>query len=145
MWMQPDHRLMVGVGIEVPLQLPARRAEIREAEARSRAAASLRQGTEDALSRELESARARYAEARHVLRLYDHRLLPAARTRVRVAQAAFESGSEDFDTLIDAERGLRGAELGRAEAVAQVWTRHAELLVASGRPLTSPRSAEVSP
>ena len=132
MWMQPEHRWMLGLGVEVPLQQGARRAELRQAEALAEAARAEREYVEDAVAAELQSARASLQEARHVLRLFDERLLPAARTRVAVARAAFEVGAKSFDTLIDAERSLRDAELGRVGAVALTWTRESELVVASG-------------
>jgi len=145
MWMAPQHQWMVGIGVELPVQVAGRRAEIREAEALAQAATASREALEDELAADLEQAQARFAEALHVVALYDERLLPTARTRVEVARAAFEAGVEDFDTLIDAERGLREDELGRVSAVARAWTRHAELRLAAGLLPLSTDPSEVTP
>jgi outer membrane protein TolC len=50
-----------------------------------------------------------------------------ARDRLAASRAAFESGEGTFLELIDADRGLRNAELGAEEAVVTLWRRRAEL------------------
>jgi outer membrane protein TolC len=54
-------------------------------------------------------------------------MLPVARDRLAASRAAFESGQGSFLELIDAERGLRSAELDSEQAIVALWRRHAEL------------------
>ena len=75
----------------------------------------------------------RLAEARHVVRLFRDRLLPAARDQVDAARSGFETGRNSFLALIDAERNLRNVELGYEETLADLGRRRAELDRALGR------------
>ena len=69
----------------------------------------------------------RLREAHHLVELARDRMLPVSRDRLAASRAAFESGQGSFLELIDAERGLRRAELEYEEAVVTLWRRHIEL------------------
>jgi len=60
-------------------------------------------------------------------------LVPAARDQVQAARSGFETGTNSFLALIDAERNLLNVELGHEEALANLGRRRAELDRALGR------------
>jgi outer membrane protein TolC len=129
---EKDLQPFVGLELELPLALGRRRAALDEARARLAGAESDAAGVEDELRFAVESALAREHEARHVLSLYQSRLLPAASDQVEAARASFETGESSFLSLIDAERNLRAVRLGREEARRELSRSHAELRRAIG-------------
>jgi outer membrane protein TolC len=133
MWDMPEHRLMAGVSVNVPLQLGRRRAAVDAAEAEVIRQRSEQAAAEDRIAAEVETARRRLLEAQHLAHLYETRILPAHGDRVRSARAGFESGDVDFETVIAAERALRDAQLSHVTAVADRGRRSAELDRAVGR------------
>jgi outer membrane protein TolC len=133
MWDDAEHRFMVGVSVNLPLQLGRRRAEVDEAEAEVIRRRSERDALVDRLSAEVEAAHHQFAAADHIVNLYDGRIVPAARSRVSSVRAAFETGQADFDSLIEAERELRDAQLAAVNALADRNRRFAELERTVGR------------
>jgi outer membrane protein, heavy metal efflux system len=131
-WEESELRPMVGLAVEVPLQLGRRRAALEEARARLEEARSERAALESEVRLAVESGAARVAEAQHVLAVVRDRLLPAARDQLDAARAAFETGQEGFALVIGAEEDLREVELGEHEALAELDRRVAELESASG-------------
>jgi outer membrane protein TolC len=129
---EDDLQPRVGLALNLPLQQGRRAAALDEAEARLERARSLRAGLDDEVRFSVERALERLHEARHGLEIVRDRMLPAARDRVESARASFETGQSDFSTVIDAERSLRDAELGHAEAQVEVSRRRAELARAVG-------------
>jgi outer membrane protein TolC len=132
-WQERELRPFVGFEVNVPVQLARRRAALREAQARLEAARSEQAGMQDEVRLELSSGADRLEEARHVVHLFRSRLLPAARDQVEAARAGFETGSNDFQALIEAQRALRDAQLGDEEARVALSRRAAELDSARGR------------
>lgn len=133
MWDMPEHRWMVGVGLNVPLQLGRRRGAVEEAEAaRARFDAEAARMTDKART-EVVVALKRLEEAHHVVRLFDERLLPVARDQVDAARAGFVSSRNDFTAVINAEKNLRSVELESQLARANFDRRGAELDRALGR------------
>lgn len=133
MWMQVEHQFMVGVSINVPIQIGRRDAAVDEAEARLMRSRSDLDIQVDNVRVEVEQARLRAVEAHHVVALYESRLLPAARDQVAAAEAGFVTGRNSFLALIDGERNLRTVELEHQQALAAAWSRTAELDRALGR------------
>ncbi len=128
MWMDPQHRLMVGVGLNIPFfQLGKRKAAVQEAEADLRGMRRDEARLVDAIRAEVDQARERLMEARGVATLERERILPAARDQVAAARAGFTTGRNSFLAVIEAERSLRNARLRVAEALADVQRRQAEL------------------
>lgn len=139
MWAMPEHRWMVGVMVNVPIRRQRIRAAVAEAEARLAAESSELARLEDAVREEAEVALLEFDEAGQVLHLYTNRVLPAARDQIAAARSGFETGSNSMLALIDAERTLRSAELEYHQAVADAFSRRAELDLALGRlPLHHP-------
>jgi outer membrane protein TolC len=132
MWDMPEHRLMVGLGFNLPLQSAQREGAAEEARA-------MRAGIESEAARQTDATRTRVfvtlkklQESEHVARLYEQRMLPLARQRIEAARAGFASGRADFSSVIDAERNLRAAELELVLARAEQYRRGAELERALG-------------
>lgn len=133
MWDIWQHRWMVGVGIELPLQRDRRRAELERARAeQARASAELAAVT-DRLDEGRARARRDVDEARQVLALYETRLLPTSRQRVDAALAGFAAGQNPFSTVVMAETELRDVELAIERTRADLDRRLAMLDRFEGR------------
>lgn len=133
MWSMPEHRWMVGVGVNLPIWRERIRAEIAEAEAELDVTRSQHERTLDEVREQVAVALQALREAHHVVELYRDRVLPAARDRIQAARSGFETGASTMLALIDAERSLRASELSYYEAVAEAASRRAELDRALGR------------
>lgn len=133
MWADYQHQWMLGVSMNVPVQLGARRAAVSQAEARIAQVKATMAGVGDEIRVAVEQARQRLLEAFAVVALYDERLLPAARAQIDAARAGYVTGRGSFQALIDAERSLRNFEIGYQETLAALGERRAELLRALGR------------
>lgn len=133
MWAMPEHRWMVGVAVNLPLQLGRRRAAVDEAEAQ-RARLQREEARQlDDVRVDVQRAVLRLREAIGVARLYRTRLLPAARDEVNAARAGFVAGQNPFNTLVQAEKNLRDVELDALKAESSVDLQQAELDRAVGR------------
>jgi len=133
MWDMPEHRWMVGVGIEIPLQRGRRRAAVDKAEAMTARARSEEDRLRSGIRAEVERAAVRAREAARLVRLIEERLLPAARDQVKAASAGFVTGKNEFVTVIAAENNLRKVELELHHARTDLSRRMAALDRAVGR------------
>jgi cobalt-zinc-cadmium efflux system outer membrane protein len=133
MWDTPEHRWMLGFGLNLPIERGKRAAEVAAAQARVAQARAEAEDASDEIRVEVVRAQRELVEAIHVVHLYDERLLPAARAEVDAAEAGFTTGQNDFPAVINAERGLRDIELGAFRARADAWRRQAALDRAVGR------------
>lgn len=133
LWQESDLQPFVGLQLNLPLRLARRRAALEEAQARLARLEAERAGLVDEVRFAVESSADRLEEARHVLRLFEDRLLPAARDQVEAARSGFETGRNSFLALIEAERNLRSTRLGYEEALTSVSRRMTELERALGR------------
>jgi cobalt-zinc-cadmium efflux system outer membrane protein len=128
-----EHRWVVGVGLALPLQIGRRNAATEEADAdrrrREADVASLEDGARGAVAVALRRVR----EARDAVKLYETRLVPAARAQVDAARAGFIASQNGFAEVMQAEKNLRGAELEVEMARADVDRRVAALERAVGR------------
>lgn len=133
MWRATEHRWMIGVGVNVPIWRKRIRAGVAEAEALLDSEESELALLEDEALADAEVALLELEEARHVIHLYENRVIPASRDQVAAARSGFETGANTMLALIDAERSLRTAELNYHQAVADVFSRRADLDRALGR------------
>lgn len=133
MWMDTEHRWMAGVTVNLPVW--RRRIGAAETEAQARVAQA--ESELDQLDIEIRATvherLARLAEARRRIELYTNRLLPAVRDSIQAARVAFETNQASFLNVIEAERGLRRAQLGYEQAMADLRRRQVELDRAVGR------------
>ena len=126
-WQEKPLQPMLGLALNVPLQLGGRRGALEQANAELAGARSEAQRAEDFVRLAVTTGVDRLREAHHLVELARDRMLPVARDRLVASRAAFESGQGSFLELIDAERGLRSAELDTEAAVVTLWRRHTEL------------------
>lgn len=117
--------------LNLPLQLDARRAQEREAEAMLGAARSRAEAAAHQLLGELAGHLAAFGGARRTEALVESQLLPQAEASLRSALAAYENGRVDFATLLDAQRQIRKArsDLLKAQVEAQVRLAEVERIV----------------
>jgi outer membrane protein TolC len=133
MWMDPEHRLMVGVSLNVPVQVGARRGAVTEARAAHAQSDAELAALADAVRVEVATARERLMAALDEVRLYRERLLPTAEAQIEAARIGYTTGRSGFQALVDAERSLRTLELGYQMRLAELGQRRAELDRAVGR------------
>jgi cobalt-zinc-cadmium efflux system outer membrane protein len=129
----PEHRWMLGVTVDIPLQGGRRRAARDQAEARTALERSRDRSLRDRIAVEVARALVSARESARVVELLERRLVPAARDQVRAALAGFTSGQNAFTAVIDAEENQREVELELHGARAQLWRRVAALDRAVGR------------
>jgi outer membrane protein TolC len=133
MWDAPEQRWMVGVGLNLPIQLGRRAGAVEEARSARARFESDAAAAKDKARTEVVVALKRLAEAQHVLRLYDERLIPIARMEIDAARAGFITSRNDFVAVVAAEKNLRSVELEYQVALAGLDQRRAELDRALGR------------
>jgi outer membrane protein TolC len=134
MWDMPEHRWMVGVGFNLPIQ-SGRRASATEDEAlaeRARFESEAERMT-DAVRTQVFVALKQVQESEHVMGLLQNRLLPVARDQVDAARAGFITSQNSFLAVIEAEKNLRGVELDYQLTQAECDRHRAELERALGR------------
>jgi outer membrane protein, heavy metal efflux system len=133
MWDMPEHRWMVGLSFNLPVQLGRRRGAVDEASAmRAQYDADVARMSDRART-QVVVAQKQLEEAGHVLHIFEERLLPIARQQVDAARAAFIASQGPFVSVIDAEKNLRGVELDQQMAQADYDRRRGELDRALGR------------
>lgn len=132
MWMDTEHRWMVGVAVDLPLRRGRIEAARTEAEARLEQARSERSAAEIEIRAEVREAWEMLRETHHRLDIQRNRVLPATRDQIRAARAGFETGGS-FLAVIEAERSLREAELREHELLAEYHRRQAMLDRVLGR------------
>jgi outer membrane protein TolC len=127
MWDMPEHRWMVGVGINLPLPTEWRAAAVDEAHAARAQYESEIERMSDMAKTQVYVALRKLDESEQVLALFRERLLPVAKRQIEVAQADFTTARAPFMAVIDAEKNLRSVELDHKLAQAECDRRHAEL------------------
>lgn len=133
MWAMPEHRWMVGLGFNLPLQRGRRAGGVEEADAARARYESEVASLSDKTRAEVVVAMKRLEEAHHVVALFGERLVPVARDQVDAARAGFVTSRNDFAAVVAAERNLRSVELDYQTARATFDRRRAELDRALGR------------
>lgn len=135
LWEQSDKRTLVGVSINVPLQLERRRAALRQAQAEQRRAEARLEEARTRALLEVSEAFDELVEASHVVRLYRMSIIPAARESLETARTGYEAASNDFLTLVATEKALYLAELTHEQALTRYHQGLARLEYAAGIPL----------
>jgi len=130
-------KLGISLGLAFPT-LDLNKAAIRAAESRRREAARRVEDVLAAAGAMISRANADYKAARSALALVQERILPAARTQARRADAALAAGTIGRAEWAAAQAGLRSAELDEAAAMRQALQAAAGLEDALRRPLTGP-------
>ncbi|HWP04680.1 MAG TPA: TolC family protein [Polyangiaceae bacterium] len=133
MWEMPQHRWMVGVGLNLPFQTGPRSGAADEARAMRSQLLSEAARMTDAARTGAFVARRQLEESKHVLELFERRLLPVARQAIDAARAGFITSQTQLTSVIEAERTLRRLELEYQMRRAEYVRRRAELDRALGR------------
>jgi outer membrane protein TolC len=133
MWDMPEHRWMVGVGLNVPIQRGRRAGAADEARAMHAQFEHDAARLSDAARTQVFVSLKQLTESRHVLELYEKRLLPVAQRQIDAARAGFSTSQNPFVSVVDAERNLRRVELDYQAERAGYGVRRAELDRALGR------------
>lgn len=132
-WMNPDQRLFVGVGFNLPLDIGGKRS----ARERSLAAEKLalewqREDAALALRDTLRRADSRLRQARETLQLYRDEMLPLAEESLATARDDFAAGSGNFLDLLVAERNLLKVQRDFEAAKRDRFTATARVTAAAG-------------
>ena len=133
MWDMPEHRWMVGVGLNLPIQTGRRAALADEAMAARAQFESEASRISDAARTQVFVALKQLAESKEIVQLFEKRLLPLAGDQVDAARAGFVASQNPFMAVIGAEKNLRGAELDYQVARADYDRHWADLERALGR------------
>ena len=115
------------VELNLPLQQASRHAQQRESEAMLSAARARSEATSNQVLADLAEHLAGLEAARRTESLTAGSLLPQAELSFRAALAGYETGKVDFSTLLDAQRQILQARLGRLKAEVEMQVRLAEI------------------
>lgn len=132
MFMAPEHQWMLGVELPIPIQRGTRAGAVDEASAFAAQQRSELSREADAIRRDVDVARSRVVEAIHVVRLYRRRLLPVARDQIAASRSGYQTGANDFSSVIGAEKNSFDVELAYFSALAELSRRRARLSRALG-------------
>lgn len=133
MWDLPQHRWMVGFEFNLPVFSARREGAIDEAHAARSQLELDAERARDAARTQVFVAAQRLSESKHLVGLFEARLLPLARRRIEAARAAFSASQSPFAALIEAERSSRRTDLEYQMTRAECVLRQAELEHALGR------------
>jgi outer membrane protein TolC len=133
MWDMPEHRFMVGLGFNLPIFSSRRQGMQDEALANRAQFESEAARLTDAARSEAFVAMKQLDESRHVLELFETRLLPVARDQIEAARAGFTTSRNPFMAVVEAEKNLRAVELDYQMARAEYDGRSAAFERALGR------------
>jgi outer membrane protein, heavy metal efflux system len=133
MWDTPEHRWMVGLSFDLPVQTGRRGGAVDEARAMRAQYEADAARTSDMARTQVVVSLKQLDESVHVLHLYEERLLPIARDEVEAARNAFTTSQVSFGAVIEAEKNLRQVELDQQMARADYNRRRGELDRALGR------------
>jgi outer membrane protein, heavy metal efflux system len=128
--------LMASVSVNLPIWFGKLKAEKQEAAFRRVAAQEQHTETRNRLEAGLQTALFRFRDAERKIRLYRDTLIPKAEQSLEVTRESFETGSDSFTALIDAERTLLEFRLSADRALADREIRLAEIEKLTG---TQPR------
>ena len=106
--MNDEHKSDVGLmaGMTLPIWRDNIRAEIREANALTRAASGERENRVNTLRADLNLALFTLRDAERRIELFSNALIPKANQALKVATQEFSSGKPVFMVVIDAQRTL---------------------------------------
>ena len=133
MWDMPEHRWMVGLGFNLPIQTGRRAGTADEALAMRAQFESDAARMTDTARTQVFVALKQLQESEHVLGLFEKRLLPVARDQIDAARAGFTASQNPFMAVVEAEKNLRSVELDYQMARADADRHRAELDRALGR------------
>ena len=121
MWPVPSMYNMVGVGINIPIQLEKRKGAVEEARANIKSLSYKHDQLVDQTFVEVSTALKRVTQARQYIEILQEKIIPTAQDELEAAIAGFEAGQSSFLVLIESERTLRTLELQLHSATAEFY------------------------
>ncbi|MBI4223545.1 MAG: TolC family protein, partial [Deltaproteobacteria bacterium] len=106
-----------GAMINIPFVWGKKRKEAKEATAMAQAARHALRDVENERLARLEESYARLLSARQSHAIFKEKILPQAQLALKSAESAYQTGQDDFLSLIDAARGFKEATLEALEAL----------------------------
>ena len=133
-FMQEDPlRPMVGVSVSLPIFSGPRSASEGEAQAGLVEARAKQVAVTDKVAMEVQSAYLDVEQSAHEAQLVRETQLPVAQRALGAARAGYESGKNDFGSLLQAERDLTEARLTELRVLGEYHAARAELSWAVGK------------
>jgi outer membrane protein TolC len=132
MWASPEHRLMAGASVSIPLHFGLRRAAVAQAKADLATSVADRQAEVDTVGAETSAAFAALVAASEQAALFSLEILPTAMAVQNTVEAEYRSGRASFSALMSASRQLWRLKLDHATAVTESHRQYALLLDAVG-------------
>ena len=123
------------VSINLPIWQGKYKADKQAAVQKRKATEERRQNIRRTLESRLTKALYKYRDAERKIDLYRDTLIPKAEQELNVSRQAFESGEEDFLSLVDAERSLLQFKLSFEKARAERERQLAKIEMITGRSL----------
>jgi outer membrane protein TolC len=127
-----DLATMVGVRLNLPIRKSRRAGAVAEAQARINQRRAELDSRINQANFEVQQAYEQVQESAGVVRLYENKILPAARENVKSAKSAYITAKIPFLSLIEAERSEVDIRQRYYEAVADYFRRRAALERATG-------------
>lgn len=132
MWMDEDHRLMVGVGLRLPVRRSRIEASIRAARAELESSQAALESAVDEVTFEVQESLYELESHLETLELYRNLLIPASRDQVDAAHVGFIADRNSFLALLEAEENLQEVLLGYHETLSAAWSAAARALASAG-------------
>ena len=132
LWQNPDLRWVVGVGLNVPLDFGKRSGKEASLQAQTAALEWEQRDLANQLRSELIQAHSHWEEGQALVQLYREELLPLADENMSTAREAYQSGTSDFLSLLNAQRQTLQTQRRAEQARRQQLTVMADLIAAAG-------------
>jgi len=132
LWQNPDLRWVVGVGLNVPLDFGKRSGKEASLKARNAALEWEQKDLANRLRSELIQAHSHWEEGRELVQLYRDELLPLAEENMDTARQAYQSGTSDFLSLLNAQRQTLQTQRRAEQALRKQSRAMADLIGAAG-------------
>ena len=132
LWLNPEQRWVLGVGINLPFDAGNRSAREDSLKAEQQAIEWARQDLTVRLREEVRRGHSAWRQASQVLELHQKELLPLAEEGLVTARHDYRSGTGDFLSLLTAQRQLLSTQQHTERAVRDKSVQFAKLLAAGG-------------
>jgi len=132
LWQNPDLRWVLGVGLNVPLDFGKRSGKEASLKAKTAALEWEQRDLANQLRSELIQAHSHWEEGREIVQLYREELLPLAEENMSTAREAYQSGTSDFLSLLNAQRQTLQTQRRAEQALRKQQTAMADLIAAAG-------------
>lgn len=130
--MDEEKQWMVGVGINVPFDFGKRSGRIRSIHAEQTALRYEQQDLVNGLREQLVQTYSLWQQGKEIYELYQNKLLPLADDNLETALQAYQSGADDFLTLLTAQRQTLTTQQRAEMALRAQFSALADLTAAAG-------------